>query len=317
MPALTRRCSQFKLGLTQEPMNDPHQHHHHQDNKNLKLALALNLAFALIELVGGVLTGSLAILSDAMHDAGDCLSLGLGLFMEKKANQTSDAQYSYGYRRFSLVGAWINGLILAAGSVWIIQEAFSRFNNPPAPNGLGMVGLAILGIFVNGWGFLKLRRSNSLNQKMVALHLLEDLAGWMVLLPLSLVMQVWGLYFLDPLFSVLFSLFLLFQVFKNLKGTVHIFLQSSPVEVDLEAVKSQILDLDGIKGVHDLHLWSLDGQNHVFTCHLVTAPGLSEASRHQIKTQVKALALAGGIKHATLELEIVGEDCEQENCVPR
>jgi len=316
---LTAPPRDARLGYTRSFMSDHGHHHHHHptdSSANITLALLLNLGFTVVEIVGGILTGSLAILADALHDAGDSLALGLSLYLEKKAGQESDHDYSYGYRRFSLLGALINGLILGSGSIWVIKEALERISDPPAPHAVGMIGLAVLGLVVNGLGYFKLRKTDSLNQRMVALHLAEDVAGWAVLLLVAVVMHFWQLYFLDPLFSVLFSLFLLFQVFKNLKATLKILLQSTPTQVDLVALQSEIALLEPVLGIHDMHLWSLDGSHHVFTCHLVTDGGLDQEASCKLKAQVKKMALDHGIGHATLELESEAEDCGQQDCGP-
>ncbi|MDT8448142.1 MAG: cation diffusion facilitator family transporter [bacterium] len=299
------------------PPRHPHHHHsHHHDpaSRNIGLALALNLGFALVELVGGLWTGSLAILSDALHDAGDALALGLSWFLERKAKQGSDQHYSYGYRRFSLLGALINAMILAGGSIWILTEALQRLQDPVQPYAPGMLGLAVLGVLVNGAGFFKLKNTDSLNQKMVSLHLLEDLFGWVALLVVSGVMMVWDLPILDPLFSILFSAFLLVQVFRALRSTLRILLMKTPEGISLAELQGQILATPGITALHDTHLWTMDGNYHVLTCHLVVPNHSSEKEHKDLKTQIKQLVAQLGIDHATLEIELEEEECPQGDC---
>lgn len=293
-----------------------HHHHHHHDSSNIGLALALNLGFAVVELVGGILTGSLAILADALHDAGDSLALATSWFLERKSRQGSDEHYSYGYRRFSLLGALINAVILASGSIWIIKEAFERLLDPPQPHAAGMIVLALLGLAVNGLGYLKLKNTDSLNQKMVSLHLLEDLLGWAVLLVVSVVMHFWNLPLLDPLFSILFSAFLLVQVFRALRATLRILLMKTPEGLDLAELEERILKEEGVIELHDTHLWTLDGNYNVLTCHVVTATD-SYKEQQAIKQRLKIDLAHWGIDHSTLEIERESEDCPQGDCGAR
>jgi len=296
-----------------------HHHGHEQDHqgKNIAIAILLNLGFAVVEFVGGLWTGSLAIIADSLHDLGDALALGLSYILERKSAQSSDKYYSYGYRRFSLLGALINGLILLGGSVWVIQAAIVRLQEPSSPYAPGMLGLAVLGVLVNGAGFLKLNNTDSLNQRMVALHLLEDVFGWVVILLASGAMWMWGLPFLDPLCSILFSLMVAFQVFKALRKTLKILLMSTPADVDGAALQIEICKLPEIEGIHDFHLWTLDGNYHVLTCHVVTKTEMTGERSEALKKQVKRAATELGVNHVTLELERPGEECNQVDCTKR
>ena len=159
-----------------------HHHDHHGDVKNIKVAFFLNFGFAIIEIIGGFLTNSVAILSDAVHDLGDSLSLGLAWYFQKYSRKKSDSTYTYGYRRFSLVGALANSLVLIVGSILILTEAIPRIFNPQQAHPQGMMMLAVLGIAVNGVAMLRLRRGKSLNEKVVSLHLMEDVLGWIAVL---------------------------------------------------------------------------------------------------------------------------------------
>jgi len=292
-----------------------HGHHHDHQGKNIGIAIALNLGFAVMEFFGGLWTGSLAIMADSLHDLGDALALGLSYVLERKSAQKSDQHYSYGYRRFSLLGALINAVILLSGSVWVIQAALQRLQEPTTPYAPGMVGLAVLGILVNGAGFFKLKNTDSLNQRMVSLHLLEDLFGWVVVLVASVAMWLWGLPYLDPLCSIFFSLMVAFQVYKALRETLKIMLMSTPADLDGVQLQTEICDLPCVTAVHDFHLWTLDGNYHVLTCHLVIQDNVTTGEREELKKQAKAKATAFGVNHTTLELEGLGEECEQTNCI--
>ena len=155
-----------------------HQHAHHSESSNIALAFWLNFGFALIEIVGGILTNSVAIIADAIHDLGDSLAIGFAWFASKIATRQPTQKYSYGYRRWSLLSALISGLILLIGSGWVLSEAIPRLWQPQLPHTGGMFVLAIFGIAVNGAAVLRLRRGKTQNEKVLSWHLLEDVLGW-------------------------------------------------------------------------------------------------------------------------------------------
>lgn len=159
-----------------------HSHSHHHGTKNISLAFFLNLGFCIIELIGGLLTNSVAILSDALHDFGDSVALGLAWVFQKKSEQKPDDKYTYGYRRFSLLSAIINSIILVAGSAFVLFESIKRIIEPAETNAKGMLLLAILGVAVNGVAILRLRKGGSVNERVVSLHLMEDVLGWVAVL---------------------------------------------------------------------------------------------------------------------------------------
>jgi len=279
------------------------------------LAFFLNLGFTLIELVGGVLTNSMAILADALHDLGDCIGLGLSWYMQKVSTRRRDENFSYGYGRFSLLSALINSIVLITGSLLIILISIPRVLDPEPVQAEGMFYLALLGVLVNGIGFLKLHYSeSSLNERVVKWHLLEDVLGWIVVLVLSIVLRFWDFPILDPLFSLGFSIFILINVFRHLKTSLSVFLQSIPDNIDMDAIEAEVKALDGVLDVHDTHLWSLDGSYHVFTIHIVVSRELKEAQQVTLKASVKSLLLEKDIQHVTLEIEREGETCDLLHC---
>lgn len=192
-----------------------HHHHHHHSTGNIKVAFFLNLGFAIIEIIGGLFTNSLAILSDALHDLGDSLSLGLAWYFQKYSEKERDQKYTYGYQRFSLLGAYINTIILIIGSIFIIQKSVTRILHPEEVEALGMILLAILGILVNAAAVLKLQKGTSLNEKVVTLHLMEDILGWVVVLLGSILMYFIYLPIIDPILSLGISIYILYNAFKN------------------------------------------------------------------------------------------------------
>jgi len=289
-------------------------HHHHHSSKNIQAAFFLNLAFTIIEIIGGLYTNSISILSDALHDFGDSISLGMSWFLEKYSLKKRDQVYTYGYRRFSLLSAFINSMVLIIGSIIILYEAIPRLYDPPVPDAEGMFFLALLGIVFNGFAAYKLGSGHSMNEKVARLHLMEDILGWVGVLIISIVMQVRFLPILDPAFSILFTLFILFRVVKNLNKTVRIFLQAKPDEVDLKKLENDILHIKNLVSFHDLHLWTMDGQYFVITIHLVVPDDLNKIDLLQLKKDLRTLLDSCSIDHATLEIERESENCELVDC---
>lgn len=293
-------------------MSHSHSHHHghsHASDSNLKLAFFLNLAFTILEIVGGIYTNSVAILSDAVHDLGDSFSLGLAWYLDKKSKKSASSQFSFGYQRFSLAGAFVNALILLLGSIYLISEAIQRFQNPEVSDAQGMILFALLGIVVNGYAAFKVSKGSSQNEKVISWHLIEDVLGWAAVLIAGVVLYFKEIPWLDPALSLGISIFILWNVFKNLKGTIMIFLQAVPENVSLDEIKSKICELEKVDSVHHMHIWSLEGEHHVFTVHVKLKPIETLIELNEIKTEIKKLLKAYPFSHYTIEIEDDQEEC--------
>jgi cobalt-zinc-cadmium efflux system protein len=290
-------------------MSHEHHNHSHNSTSNLKVAFFLNLGFTIFEIIGGFYTNSVAILSDAVHDLGDSLSLGLSWYLDGKSKQKSDNVFSFGYQRFSLLGALVNGTVLVIGSIIILSQTLPRLLHPETPDAFGMMWIAIVGVLVNGVAVLRLKDGHSLNEHMVSWHLLEDVLGWLAVLMVSVVLQFWDIPILDPLLSLLILGIVLFNVIKNLLETFRVFLQAVPNELDVDTLELEVKKIDSVLGVHHTHIWSLDGAQHVLTIHIVIADVESIKAIIDIKSEVKKLLRATGIHHATIEVEFQEEQC--------
>lgn len=295
-------------------MAHTHAHDHSSATGNIRVAFFLNFFFAVVELLGGLYTNSVAILSDALHDFGDSVSLGLAWYLQKVSAKGRDAHYSYGYKRFSLLGALFISLILLVGSVIVIKESVERLFHPEEPNAQGMFVLAILGVLINGLAIIRLRRGSSLSERAVSLHLLEDVLGWLAVLVVSIVMMFVRVPVLDPLLSIAISLWILTNVYRNLRDTLRVFLQQVPQNIDLSGLEKKILSLPDIRSIHDVHVWTLDGENHIITLHAVTSPDATVDRWQRLKCEIKRLCAEAGIRHATVELENEREKCDYEDC---
>ena len=294
-----------------------HDHHHHHDANdtgNIKVAFFLNLGFTIIELVGGFMTNSVAILSDALHDLGDSMSLGLAWYFQRVSKKGRDRHYSYGYRRFSILGAVINSIVLIVGSVFILLEAIPRLSNPEMPDAQGMLYLAILGVVVNGFAAWRLSHGHSHNEKVVSLHMIEDVLGWVAVLIGALVMMFYDLPIIDPLLSIGIALFILYNVVKSLKKTSAIILQGLPADLDENKISSYLNNIEGVSSCHDMHMWTLDGSYHVLTAHLVLEQDKTMEELAVIKAKIRHDLHEFGIEHATIETETKDEDCGFEDC---
>ncbi|KHD89634.1 MAG: cobalt transporter [Bdellovibrio sp. ArHS] len=287
-------------------------HHHHSHGAvmgRMKWALALNLAFACIELVGGLWTNSVAILSDALHDFGDALAVTLAIVLEKLSHKKSDENFSYGYRRFSTLGALITGIILIVGSVLILIESVPRLVNPQQPHADGMILLAILGVAVNGFAAYRVSKGESLNEKMLMWHMIEDVMGWVLVLIGALAMKFFSLPQLDAGMAIALALWIMFNVFKNVREALKVFLMASPANIDVESVEKAIRKIDKVEDVHHGHLWSLDGENHIYTGHVVLSAQATVSDMENVKMKVKKLVKDFGIVEATIETEVAGFMC--------
>lgn len=284
--------------------HDGHMHHDAdlRSEKNLRLALILNAAFAVIELIGGLWTGSVAILSDAVHDFGDSLSLGLAWAMQRLARRQPDEIFSYGYRRLSLLSALLTCLVLVIGSVLVLAEAIPRLIHPQMPNVDGMIAFALLGTAVNGYAAWRTHQGGTLNERVVSWHLIEDVLGWVAVLIGAIAMKFGQWPLLDPLLSIGLSLFVISGVFRSLTATLRLFLQAAPEGFSAATLQRELQSVPGVVAAHNLRVWSLDGESHVLTVVLETASTAAPADHEAIKARVRALLGSFGRFEATIEI---------------
>ena len=293
-----------------------HSHSHsHDSSKNIGVAFFLNFSFTIIELIGGIITNSVAIISDAVHDFGDSISLALAWYFQKLSKKGSNKFYSYGYKRFSLLGAIINSIVLVVGSIFILSEAIPRIFTPQETSAKGMFILAIIGIVINGAAVLRTRRGSSINERVVSLHLLEDVLGWAAVLIGSILIYITNLTIFDPILSIVISLFVLFNVFRNIRQVLPILLQGTPRELKQEHIVEELKQITNIAGIHDLHIWSLDEEYNVLTVHVTLDKPLPMEELVELKKQIRSVLKEEEIQHATIEFETKEESCDFVNCI--
>jgi len=296
-------------------MEHNHSHNHnHKAEANLKMAFWLNAVFAIIEIAGGLFTNSMAILSDAFHDLGDSVALGLAWYFQRVSTKQRDDIYTYGYKRYSLVGAGISSIILIIGSVIIISEAIPRLISPEPVNTKGMFYLAILGIVINGLAMFRLKKGQTQNEKVISIHLLEDVLGWVAVLIASIVMQFVEIPVLDPLLSLVITAFILFRVFGTMRETFRIFMQATPSKEKVNHFRQHLIAIEGVIDVHDMHFWTMDGSYHVASLHVSVDENLTVSGTESIKLKVRTFLENEGFGHVTIETEPGGKLCELLDC---
>lgn len=302
--------------------NHSHGHSHghghsYGEQSNISLAFFLNLSFTIIEFIGGIMTNSIAIVSDAVHDLGDSFSLGMAWYFQKLSKKKSTQQYSYGYKRFSLLGAIINCVVLIVGSIYVLSEAIPRLFAPQesSVNVEGMFLLAILGVAVNGFAALRTRKSTSINERVVSLHLLEDVLGWAAVLVGAVIMYFTGWTIIDPILSLAIACFVLINVVKNIRLVLPILLQGSPAEIDTEAIIEKLRNIESIDCLHDLHIWSMDEEYNVLTVHIILTQALPADALVALKKEIRTVLKHEKIQHATIEFEMPNEECDFKACV--
>ena len=277
--------------------------------RNILIAFLLNLGFSIFELIGGIFTGSVAILSDAVHDIGDAASIGASYFLERKSQKQPDETYTYGYARYSVIGSVITTLILLVGSIFVVYNAVQRILTPVPIDYNGMILFAVIGVVVNFLAAFFTHGGGSLNQKAVNLHMLEDVLGWLVVLIGAIVMRFTDFALLDPLLSIAVAVFIFVNAIKGLKEALDIFLEKAPHGVDVHEIEHHVSEIEGVLGVHHIHVWTMDGQSNYATMHVV-ANGDAHAIKHAIREELAE----HGIGHVTLEFEAKGEHCHEERC---
>ena len=278
-------------------------------DKRILVAFLLNLFFAVVEFIGGTVTGSVAIISDSLHDMGDAAGIGLSYFFERKSKKAPDKNYTYGYLRYSVLGSLMITAILLFGSVVVIYKAVLRLVNPQPVNYNGMIAFAVIGTAVNFSAVLFTRDGDSLNRKAVNLHMLEDTLGWIVVLIGAVIMRFTDLSFIDPLMSIGVALFILINSVRNLKESFSVFLEKAPDGISVEEIREHILSIKDVADVHHIHLWTMDGFSNCATMHVVT-----DGDFHEVKEKIRHELSHHGITHSVIETETTGEKCEATHC---
>lgn len=279
-----------------------HGHNHSASVKNIKIAFLLNFTFSIIEIFGGILTNSSAILSDAIHDLGDSLSLGLAMVFEKKSEKNPNKVFTYGYKRLSVISAIINIVVLAIGTVLVLREAIERLFSPQPIVAEGMLFLSIIGVLVNGISVFRMKSSIKISEKAVMLHLLEDLFGWIAVFAVSIVVMFTDFYILDPILSLIICFIMIRNIYYGVKSLYKIIMQATPENIEISKIENEILDkVEGIS-IRSFRVWSLDGESNVASMNIITNDTSSVNNMFLIKDEIKHILLHNNIEDVTIEI---------------
>jgi len=295
-----------------------HRHGHanarQHDKQRLSAVLALSAAYLVVEVAGGLFTGSLALLADAGHMLADVCALALALFAFWLAERPASAARTFGWRRFEILAALANGLVLTLVALGVLVEAFERLRQPHEVNGLAAFGVASGGLLVNGIGLLLLRqgRERSLNLRGAWLHLVGDALGSIGAMASGLAIWAKGWSVADPLASTLIALLVLRSAWALLRETVDVLLEAAPAHLDVAELRAALLAEPGVASLHDLHVWTITSGMVSLSCHVHCAPGVDG---HAVLVGLQALLRRRfGIHHATLQIEPAGFEEMAEVC---
>lgn len=269
-------------------------------SSKMAIAFLLNLSFSIIEFIYGMAFNSSAILADAVHDLGDAVAIGFSTFFEFVSNRKQDANYSFGYKRFSLLGALVTSLILVSGSFLVIIRNIGRLFNPETVNYDGMLVLGIVAIIINYLAARIVSHGETRNESILSLHFLEDILGWLAVIIVSIIMRYTHWFILDPIFAIGIAVYILSQALPKLFETIRLFLEAVPEDFDYQSVGRQIEALPNVAKLMQFNVWSLDGIETIANLHVCLEDHNKQSeSKHTIYNLLKV----EGIHTATIEID--------------
>jgi cobalt-zinc-cadmium efflux system protein len=285
------------------PYDNSHIHdfEYHKAVENISFAFFLNIVFMIVVGIGAIFTNSMAILADLLHGLSDTFALGFSWFFQKFSEKEEDDKFTYGYRRFSLLGAVVTSFIVIIGSLLILLESFSRLFTPVEPHATGMVIVAIFAIILKVLSLLKMRGSKTLNERAVSIHLIGDLMGWIALLIVGTILIFINIPILDVLLSIAITLWMIYHLAKTLFYSFKILLLEAPANIDQEKLKRDIISIEGIDDIVKFYLWSLDNQKNILTVKINLTSDLKVSDTEKIKKSVNKLGSLQGIEDINIE----------------
>jgi len=287
-----------------------HSHGHSANKKALFLSFLLITTFMVVEVIGGLLTNSLALLADAGHMLSDAAALGLSFFALKLGERKASQEKTFGYKRFEIIAAALNGLTLILISLYIFYEAFQRFANPPEVQSMGMLTISIIGLLVNivaAWILMRGEKDDNLNVRSAFLHVLGDMLGSVGAIVAALLMIFFGWGIADPIASVIVAVLIVISGMRVTKASFHILMEGAPAQIQLEEVKASLGKITNVKEVHDLHIWSITSGMPMLSCHIA----ITGADVHDTVLREAQVLLHDdfGIEHSTIQVENNEEGC--------
>jgi len=264
------------------------------------LAFFLNLSYAIVEFIAGGIFGSSAVLADSVHDLGDAMAIGLSALLETISNREEDGQYTLGYKRFSLLGALVTAVILITGSILVILENITKLFNPQPVNDEGILWLGIIAVSINVLASLVVRKGKTKNESILSLHFLEDTLGWLAVILMAIILKFTDWYILDPLLSLVISIFILTKAIPRFWSALKIFLDAVPEGIETAKLEKELAALDNVKSVNQLSIWSMDGLENDAIVHVC----LEEIEHMEYcKESIRNLLKDYGFQNVTIEVD--------------
>jgi cobalt-zinc-cadmium efflux system protein len=298
-------------------MSENHTHQHHStkgiSEKNLLAAVVLNFAITIAEIIGGILSNSLALLSDALHNLGDGFAVLIAYIAHRISKRESNTRKTFGYKRVEILAAFVNAIILSAICLFLIFEAIERFQNPAPIKGVIMFAVATIGLIANFLAIVLLKKDakKNINIRAAYLHLLGDTFSSLVVIFGGILIWKFEIYWLDPLITVLISLYIMKETFLLLRESFNILMQSAPRDIDLDKIKTQVEEIDGVQNLHHVHVWSLNDKQVHFEGHVDLEQDMTVSQSSELSKKIsKLLHDQFEIVHTTLQMEF---GCCEEN----
>jgi cobalt-zinc-cadmium efflux system protein len=290
-----------------------HRHNHtHAENvrgKKLLWVTLLNFSISLVQVAGGIISNSLSLISDAIHNLGDTSAIFIAFLAGKHADKRPDARKTFGYKRTEILAALFNAVVLIAICFFLFVEAYERFRNPQTIKGGIMLSVAVFGLIANLISVLVLQKekSHNLNIRAAYLHLLGDTLSSVAVIAGGIAILVWQIYWLDPLVTVAVGVYIIYHTWDVVRQTVDILMQATPRHIDIQEIKQSVEALPQVENIHHLHIWQMDDEHIHLEAHLNISQDLSlskaQTVRHDVETLLKDKF---GISHITLQIEYKG-----------
>ncbi|MBA3827681.1 MAG: cation transporter [Taibaiella sp.] len=298
-----------------------HDHHHHAPNaadivrSTFIIGIVLNMLYVITEVIAGLMTNSMALLSDAGHNLGDVAGLALSLFSFKLAKVKPTNTYTYGYKKTTILAALANAVILLIGIGVIGYESIVRLKHPEPVQGGVIAWIAALGILVNaGSALLFFRNKNEMNNKAAYVHLMSDAVVSVAVVIAGIIIKYTHLYWIDAAISIVVLLVILYSTWSLLKDSLRLTMDAVPESVDIDTIRALIENTEGVSDVHHMHIWAMSTTENALTTHLVLNDILSFEEKMEVVHHLKHELQHNNIQHATIELESGATPCENEDC---
>lgn len=286
-----------------------HEHHHSTagiSEKNLLAAVVLNFTITIAEFIGGLISNSLALLSDAIHNLGDGLAILLAYIAHRVSKKESNQRKTFGYKRIEILAAFVNSIVLVAICIFLIWEAIQRFQNPAPIKGLVMFSVASIGLLANLIAVVLLRSDSreNINIRAAYVHLMGDTLSSVVVIIGGILIWQFEIFWIDPLITILISIYILRETYLLLKDSFNILMQSSPGELNLADIKSEVEKLEGVNNIHHVHAWSLNDKQVYFEGHIDLNEDMPVSKTDALKNRIRNLLHNKfNIDHTTIEVE--------------